>query len=147
MTMLRTQGTLLIFTLFVCFSACKKENLNSQLGIPLINVDQYVLLNNPSNQGLAAVGGWIYLDAGSRGIVIYHRSFDEYVSFDRHCTYQTQEACGKVSVDSTNIFMGCACCDSRFSLIDGSVINGPAINPLLQYQSQLSAPGILHVWN
>jgi nitrite reductase/ring-hydroxylating ferredoxin subunit len=137
----------LVFLISIVSSGCKKENLNAQLGIPLIDVDQYVLLNNPSNQSLNAVGGWVYLDAGSRGIVIYHRSFDEFVSFDRHCTYQTQESCGKVSVDSSNIFLSCACCDSRFSLIDGSAINGPTINPLLQYQSQLSAPGILHVWN
>jgi nitrite reductase/ring-hydroxylating ferredoxin subunit len=145
--MLKSQVTFLFFALCLSVASCKKENLNSQLGIPFINVDQYVLLNNPSNQALIAVGGWIYLDAGSRGIVIYHRSYDEYVSFDRHCTYQTQEACGIVSVDSTNIFLGCACCDSKFSLIDGGVINGPATNALLQYQSQLSAPGMLHVWN
>ena len=145
--MRKIQVTFRVLTLIISLNACKKENRKSQLGIPLIDVDQYVLLNSPSNLALTAVGGWVYLEAGSRGIVIYHRSFDEYVAFDRHCTYETQEACGQVSVDSTNIFLGCACCDSKFSLIDGGIINGPTTNALLQYQSQLSAPGILHVWN
>jgi nitrite reductase/ring-hydroxylating ferredoxin subunit len=138
---------LFILLMFGVFASCKKENINAQLGIPLVDVDQYVLLSNPSNISLNSVGGWTYVDDGSRGIVVYHRAFDEYVAFDRHCTWQTTDACGIVSVDSTNIFMGCACCDSRFSLIDGSVINGPAINPLLQYQALLSGPGILHVFN
>ncbi|MEX1190036.1 MAG: hypothetical protein WED33_12320 [Bacteroidia bacterium] len=137
----------LILLIAVSIGSCKKENINSQLGIPLVDVDQYVLLSNPSNITLNSVGGWTYLDDGSRGIVVYHRAFDEYVAFDRHCTWQAQESCGIVSVDSTNIFMGCACCDSRYSLIDGSVINGPSINPLLQYQALLSGPGILHVYN
>lgn len=128
-------------------TGCNKDNLNNQLGIPFVQVDQYVLLNAPSGFSLTAVGGWAYVEAGSRGIVVYHRGFEDYVAFDRHCTWQTTESCGKVSVDSSNIFLSCACCDSRFSLIDGSVINAPAVNPLLQYRAQISTPGILHVWN
>jgi Rieske Fe-S protein len=28
-----------------------------------------------------------------------------------------------------------SCCNSRFSIIDGSVINGPATRPLYQYRT------------
>jgi nitrite reductase/ring-hydroxylating ferredoxin subunit len=127
---------------------CKKENQNQQLGIPYVNVDQYVLLNNPTSLSLNPVGGWIYLNAGSRGIVLYHRTFDEYIAFDRHCTWEPEKSCGQVSVDtSTNVFLNCACCTSKFSLIDGSTINGPASRSLLQYKAQLSNQFTLHVYN
>ena len=128
--------------------ACKKDNLNQQLGIPYVNVDRYILLNDPNSLSLNAVGGFLYVNAGSRGILVYHRAFEEYVAFDRHCTYNTSEACGKVSLDSSsNVILNCACCASKFSIIDGSVLNGPSVNPLLQYQAQISGPGTLHIYN
>jgi nitrite reductase/ring-hydroxylating ferredoxin subunit len=139
---------LFLFSALLLLSSCKKENMNQQLGIPYVNVDRYVLLNDPNSLSLNAVGGFLYLDAGSRGVVIYHRSYEEFVAFDRHCTYNTSDACGKVSLDSTtNVILNCACCTSKFSLIDGSVLNGPSTNPLLQYRAQLSAPGTLHIYN
>lgn len=137
----------LFISLPILFS-CKKENKNQQLGIPYVNVDRYILLNDPNSLSLNAVGGFLYLNAGSRGIIVYHRAFEEYVAFDRHCTYNTSDACGKVSLDSaSNVILHCACCTSKFSLIDGSVLNGPSLNPLLQYNAQISGPATLHIYN
>ena len=134
--------------LFLNLVSCKKNDLNQQLGIPFVNVDRYILINDPNSLSLNAVGGFLYVNAGSRGILVYHRAYEEYVAFDRHCTYNTSEACGKVSLDSTsNVILNCACCASKFSIIDGSVLNGPSINPLLQYQAQISGPGTLHIYN
>jgi nitrite reductase/ring-hydroxylating ferredoxin subunit len=126
---------------------CKKENINEQLGIPYVNVSQYVFLNDPNFIGLNAVGGFAFLNGGSKGIVIYHRAFDEYVAFDRHCTWQTFNNCTVSPDSSTLVIMNCGCCTSKYSLIDGSVINGPSINPLLQYNAQISSPGTLHIYN
>jgi len=126
---------------------CKKENINEQLGIPYVNVSQYVFLNDPNFIGLNAVGGFAFLNGGSKGIIIYHRAFDEYVAFDRHCTWQTFNNCSVSPDSSTLVIMNCSCCTSKFSLVDGSVINGPSINPLLQYNAQISSPGTLHIYN
>jgi nitrite reductase/ring-hydroxylating ferredoxin subunit len=126
---------------------CKKENINEQLGIPYVNVSQYVFLNDPNFIGLNAVGGFAFLNGGSKGIIIYHRAFDEYVAFDRHCTWQTFNNCTVSPDSSTLVIMNCGCCTSKYSLIDGSVINGPSINPLLQFYAQISSPGTLHVYN
>ena len=139
---------LILFSLLLFLVACKKNDLNQQLGIPYVNVDRYILLNDPNSLSLNAVGGFLYVNAGSRGILVYHRAYEEYVAFDRHCTYNTSDACGKVSLDSSsNVILNCACCASKFSIIDGSVLNGPTINPLLQYQAQISGPGTLHIYN
>ena len=128
--------------------SCKKDNINQQLGIPYVKVDSYIFLQSPSGQPLNAVGGWIYLTGGSRGVVIYRRAFDEFVAFDRHCTYHPEETCGKVEVDLTNsVMLKCICCASVFSLIDGSVLKGPASFPLLSYRAILSDANTLHVFN
>ncbi|MBX7203295.1 MAG: hypothetical protein K1X77_09505 [Bacteroidia bacterium] len=135
---------ILLLSLF----SCKKDNINQQLGIPYVKVNQYLLLNNPSSQILNNVGGWLYLNAGSRGIIVYHRAYEEFVAFDRHCTWQPEKSCGVVSVDSSaTVILNCACCNSKFSLIDGSVLQGPAVYPLLQYNAKLADPYTLHVYN
>jgi nitrite reductase/ring-hydroxylating ferredoxin subunit len=145
---MKIKNRFILLIIIIASGGCKKEDQNQQLGIPYVNVDQYVLLNLPTNLGLNSVGGWTYLTAGSRGIVVYHRTFDEYVAFDRHCTWQTEQTCGQVSIDTTtNVFLNCACCTSKFSLIDGSAINGPATRGLLQYRAQMSGPLTLHVYN
>jgi nitrite reductase/ring-hydroxylating ferredoxin subunit len=142
------KNRIIFFCFILTLVACKKDDINQQLGIPYVNVDRYILLNDPNSLSLNAVGGFLYVNAGSRGILVYHRAYEEYVAFDRHCTYNTSDACGKVSLDSTsNVILNCACCASKFSIIDGSVLNGPAINPLLQYQAQISGPGTLHIYN
>ena len=144
---MKKNGIILLCFMFMLV-ACKKDDINQQLGIPYVNVDRYILLNDPNSLSLNAVGGCLYVNAGSRGILVYHRAYEEYVSFDRHCTYNTSDACGKVTLDSSsNVILNCACCASKFSIIDGSVLNGPAINPLLQYQAQISGPGTLHIYN
>ena len=67
--MFRIRPELVVIMLLAGVS-CKKDNINDQLGIPLVDVDLYVLLSAPSNISLNAVGGWVYLDGGSRGIVL-----------------------------------------------------------------------------
>lgn len=129
------------------FGACKKENINEQLGIPFVNVSRYIFLNDPLYTSLNPIGGFAFIDGGSRGIVVYRRSFDEFVAFDRHCTWQTEQACQIQPDTATTVLLNCPCCTSRFSIVDGAVMNGPAINALLPYRAQISSPGTLHIYN
>jgi len=148
MTLKAGSWMLLLTVVMLLAAGCKKEDINQQLGIPYVKVDQYLLLNNPTSIGLNAVGGYILLNAGSRGIVVYHRSYDEYVAFDLHCTWQPEQICGVVSPDTAStVILNCACCTSKFSMIDGTVLNGPSIKQLLQYRAQLSDGATLHIYN
>jgi nitrite reductase/ring-hydroxylating ferredoxin subunit len=132
---------------FLVLPSCKKDSINDQLGIPFVNVSRYIFLSDPNFIGLNAVGGFAYLDGGSKGIIVYHRAFDEYVAFDRHCTWKTQDNCQVVNDTNTTVILNCVCCESKFSLVDGTVLNGPAFNGLLQYNAQISSPGTLHIYN
>lgn len=124
--------------------SCKKNNQNQ---IPDVLVDIQVNINNPGYYQLQAVGGWRYFDGGSRGIVVYRKTIDEFVAFDRHCPYNPTDACGTVSVDSSNIIAVDACCGSKFILTDGSVSNGPATLPLKSYQVTYDGQALLHIFN
>jgi nitrite reductase/ring-hydroxylating ferredoxin subunit len=121
-----------LFLFFFLFTTCKKE----RQGVPYVPVDLYLYTTSPEFSNLNAVGGWTYINGGSRGIVIYHRSNDEFVAFDRHCTYQVEDPCGQVSVDASYIALRDSCCGSEFLLYDGSVTKGPATLPLQAYYTE-----------
>ena len=123
--------------------SCKKENNNT---IPYVAVDIYIYTNNPSFFNLNAVGGWVYITGGNRGILIYRKSSTEFMTYDRNCTYQSTQPCATVVVDNTNIIATDTCCHSKFSLYDGSVVQNPAAVPLKAYNNTFDG-NVLHIYN
>ncbi len=120
----------LMFTA-VIFSACKKDDKDD---VAQNYVDYYLYINEPSNIQLNAVGGWKYIPAGTKGIIVYRRSQTEFAAFERNCTFDPNVPASLVKVLS-GISAIDSVCMSRFSIYDGSVINGPATQPLYQYQT------------
>lgn len=114
--------------------SCKKDNDT----VPNISVNIVISTTDPHYNDLNAVGGWIYLNGGSRGIIVYRYSMDEFMAYDRHCTYVPLESCAIVEVDQSGIIAEDACCGSKFLLTDGSVIDGPASVPLKTYQTSFN---------
>ena len=122
---------------------CKKDNNNS---VPNTAVDIYLYTSNPSFVNLNPIGGWVYITGGVRGILIYRKSSSEFMAYDRNCTYQPNDACATIYVDATNIMATDTCCNSKFSMYDGSVLNGPAGLPLKQYHTAFDG-NVLHIYN
>jgi nitrite reductase/ring-hydroxylating ferredoxin subunit len=133
---------LLIITSFV-LAGCKKETDNN---VPYSPVDVYLYTNNPSFINVSVVGGWVYISGGIRGILVYRKSNSEFMAYDRNCTYQSSQPCATVVVDATNIAAKDTCCNSRFSLYDGSVYQGPASVPLKAYNTTFDG-NVLHIYN
>ena len=111
---------------------CSKDNDN--FGIPLVFVNLRLNVNNPSFFNLSVTGGWEYVAGGSRGILVYRARPNEFMAYDRHSTYNVEAGC-RVEVDSTNFGVEDPCSGSRWSIFDGSVIQGPAAMPLKPYQT------------
>jgi Rieske Fe-S protein len=132
---------LVVFVLI--FSKCTKVEDNS--GVPNVAVNLVVNVNLPSNFNIQSIGGYDYYQGGSRGIIIYRADLDQFNAYDRHSTYKPENGCA-VEVDSTAIFIVDPCSDSRYSLISGEVIQGPAVAPLKQYRTDYNN-GVLRVWN
>ncbi len=129
--------------LFCIIGACRRT---TESAIPYAPVNFYVYTSDPEFINLNAVGGWTYVTGGSRGIIIYRFSNDEFKAYDRHCPFEPSNTCGLVSVDLNNIQASDACCGSIFSIVDGSINKGPASFPLRQYQTTFDG-NRLHVYN
>ncbi|MDQ3047471.1 MAG: hypothetical protein M3R27_08000 [Bacteroidota bacterium] len=133
--------SILFLSVFIS-GGCKKDE-NS---IPNTAVDIYIYTNNPSFIDLNAVGGWVYITGGVRGILIYRKSTSEFMAYDRNCTYQPNDPCATVVVDNSNIIARDTCCNSQFSMVDGSVIQAPAGLPLKGYNTTFDG-NVLHIYN
>ena len=132
------------FLLIVLTTGCvRNQNI-----VPYVYVNQYINVSLPSYSALNAVGGWIYITGGSEGIIVYRQSFDQFSAYDRHCTYEASDPCGKAYVDSTNTFVECSCDGSQYQLYDGLVIQGPAVYSLKPYQTSFDPiSNQLHIFN
>lgn len=106
-------------------------------GIPQVIVNETINLNNFQYQALGFIGGYVYLNAGVRGIIIYRQSHDEYVAIEQNCTFQPLDKCADVSVDQSTLFLIDTCCNSTFDF-NGFPTGGPATLPLRQYKTFLN---------
>ena len=124
-------GTIVLF-LILSSNSCEK---GTPSGIPYVPVNYQLTVSNPEFSPLLAVGGWLYIGGGSRGIIVYRYTPDEFRAYDRHCTFQVNDNC-RVSMDNTDITaVDEECCESKFLIIDGAPIDGPANIGLHQYNT------------
>lgn len=90
---------------------------------------QFFPLNN--------IGGSIYVSGyGLNGIVIYRLSQNQFMAYDRACTYDgCNNTKAQVLMETGNTSMRDTLCNSVFNSADGSVQQAPATVPLYQYQT------------
>jgi nitrite reductase/ring-hydroxylating ferredoxin subunit len=134
-------GCILLVTGFT--TSCKKDNDSPDVAQNYVDYTLYI--NEPANIALNAVGGWMYVNAGTKGIIVYRRSQTEFTALERNCTYDPNASCSIVEVVS-GITSIDSCCTSRFSIFDGSILNGPATQPLYQYNTYFDGT-ILRIYN
>ena len=138
--------------LFTCFLAaslflftdCGKDSDNP---VPSVYVDITLYLSQPSNSALNAVGGYVYVTGGARGIIVYRLSIDTFMAYDRNCTYNSDAASAVVEVESNGLFAADSSCGSKFVLIDGSVDQGPATVGLRRYNAVYDGVNSVHIYN
>jgi len=133
---------LVLFGMLMAVS-CRREERG---GVPLSLVDISINVNNPSYADLAVTGGWLYLSGGSMGLIVYRASPTEFVAMDRQCPYQPANLCRVVVDDSEILAQDTACCQSKFLITDGSVVEGPAALNLQQYNTSFNGT-TLRIYN
>lgn len=134
---------LALLTAVVLLSSCENTN---RTGVPYVPVNFQLVVSNPEFVTLQAVGGHVTIIGGSKGIIIYRASPEEFRAYDAHCTFLPEDGC-RTEVDDTDIFAVCGqCCGTKFLLIDGAPVEGPAPIGLLQYNTMFDG-NILWVTN
>ncbi len=127
------------------FFGCRKSKTNP---VPIISFDVTINTDLPSYSALQGVGGWAYVNGGSRGVVVYRRSLEEFVAFDRHSPEDPEGICPTpLTPDSNNyLLLIDACSDAQYSLNDGSAIKGSDYG-LRQYPTMWNGTNQLRIYN
>jgi len=119
--------------LLICTSlilSCEKNTNN----FPQANVNLNLFINNPEFFNLNNPGGWMYLNGGVGGILLYRANFEEFIAYDRASPFSPNIDC-QVEVSEDNIIINDPCSESLFLITDGSVIQGPATQALMSYNT------------
>jgi len=115
---------ILLLCIFLLNSCKEDEN------IPYVPVNISIDVYDALYGDISVVGGYMYITGGYKGIIIYRKSQEEFVTIERACPYKPLLDCERLAVDdSTLLFVKDDCCGSRFLITDGSIINGPATKP------------------
>ena len=114
--------------------SCSKDKKEQDVPIPYVPINERISIYDPLYKNLQNVGGWAYLNAGSRGVILYRESIDNVNAFERHCTYDPIEVCSTVDMEQGLLQANDNdCCGSIFGIATRTVNNGPAIRFLLEY--------------
>lgn len=137
---------LLIAGLFFLFwnSACDRNRPLVE-PIPGGPVNTSINLSLPSYLYLQQPGSWMFLNGGSRGVLLVHDFNGDWKAFERTCGYQPTSACSVIQVDSTLLQLRCGtyttgnfspCCGSKYGF-NGMPLGGPTPQPLATYRVQV----------
>jgi nitrite reductase/ring-hydroxylating ferredoxin subunit len=128
---------------FIALLSCNKGPLHV---IPDVPVNIYIYPNDPLFFNLQAVGGWVYVSGGYRGILVYRKTFDEFMAYDRACPSTPDGGC-RATVEQNNITLLCDCDSTRYQLYDGLQVSGPGGGiPLKAYRTSFDG-NALHIYN
>jgi len=133
------------FFLILLFISCGKND-----EIPYEYVNIAINLDFPDYMPLNAIGNSLMVKGGVKGIIIYHKSKNEFVAYERTCPFDPKHKWGKVSIDKKiNSVATDTVCGSKFSLIlDGAVLQTPASLPLKMYFTSYNPnTNILYITN
>jgi len=117
-------------------SRCRDRNTGLVPSVP-VNVTINVL--SPEFFDLSVPGGWVYITGGSRGIIVYRKTQDEFIAIERHSSYQPEDNCAVVVMDD-GVILDDPCSDSQWLIMDATIVNGPASMPLRTYETSYQEP-------
>ncbi|MDX1627792.1 MAG: Rieske (2Fe-2S) protein [Fulvivirga sp.] len=124
--------SILLLSILMGSSSCNDQFVDGQIP-PAAFSDIFINLDLPQYADLSIDGGYVLLNEGVRGIILYRVNASQYNAFERNCSYEPNAACATVEVHSSGLFLTDPCCGSSFSVQDGSPTGGPARLPLRRY--------------
>ena len=137
-------GIIFLIGMVTFVFSCKKSNNHP---IPSIPFDITINTSLPSYNNLQGVGGWTYASGGVQGIVVYRKSSEEFVAFDRKSPIQSSNCKKPLTTNPDNFLqLEDSCTNAKFSLFDGSPISGSEFG-LRQYQTQWNGSSTLRIFN
>lgn len=122
---------LVLLAVFFFLISCSKDNGDR---IPNAFVNYNITLQEfdiRSKNGLLVVNKMD--NTGVAGLIIYRKSDNSYVAFDRCSSVNPSQMCAVVP-DEPNLTATDPCSGAKFSMFDGAPVKAPAKRSLRQYQ-------------
>jgi hypothetical protein len=135
----------LFFLILTFVLSCKSNRKNPGPNIPF---DLTINISLPAYIDLQNVGSYAFVEGGSKGIIVYRVSMDQFVAFDRHSPADASFNCGEALTPTSSNFLELSdtCSTARFSLLDGSAIQGSDVG-LRQYMTFYDGSYKLRIYN
>ncbi len=140
-----TVNRILLILMISALSCTRCRDRNNGGQIPYVPVSINININQPDFFNLTVPTGWVYITGGSRGIIIYRNSTDEFTAIERHSTFEPENQCA-VAVDDDGVIISDPCSDSQWLINDGSIVGGSTSQPLIQYETSFQDP-FLYITN
>lgn len=136
--MFRIFSILSLTALLLCGLSCKKKAkvVQDNIAYQTVNITMYP--NDALYFNLRTVGGWVYYRGGVNGIIIYRKaqnSAADFVAIERTSTQLPDNPDAAVKVQSDNFTLKDTISGSKWQIVDGAVMSGPAQLPLRLYNT------------
>lgn len=124
--------TIIGFSL-ILFAFCKKKKNVVQDNVPYQTVNITIYPNDPLYFKIQAIGGWMYINGGVNGIIVYRKTQNDFVAIERTSTYLPDNPNAAVKVQSDNFTLKDTISNAKWQITDGAVLAAPATVSLRLY--------------
>lgn len=143
--------SIIVFLGFISlFAFCKKKSKTVQDNIAYQTVNITIYPNDPIYFKLQTVGGWMYINGGVNGIILYRKttvnSSSDFVAIERTSTALPDDPNARVKVQTDNTLKD-TISGSKWQIFDGSLISGPATQNLRLYNAVYDGINTLTIRN
>lgn len=133
--------TILIFSIISC------NTKYSNPDFPIVQVNKTIYPGSGAYYDLGAIGGYMFLEGGHKGLLVYRVSTTEFRAYDVSCPNEPTKECEKIELEKTNSFRVVdKCCGSEFLITTGEVLEGPSEYNLHSYNTSFDG-NRLNIWN
>ncbi len=124
------------FLLSCIIFSCAKQTTSSSNNLPYVAVNVVLYPNDPGYFKIQAIGGWVYYGgAGINGLIIYRKTTNDFIALERASTFYPDNAGALAKVQTDNFTCKDTISGSKWQIVDGAIISGPATYPMRKYQT------------
>tara|TARA_B100001250_G_scaffold380313_1_gene371663 strand:+ start:208 stop:630 length:423 start_codon:yes stop_codon:yes gene_type:complete len=136
--------TQILFPFLLVIISCNTDD-----DFPDVYINESIYITGPEYLGVYN-NLWAYKTepGGVGGLIIVQGMNNEFIAYDQACTLEANSECiVSGETNAVDVILSCKdCCNSKFVINDGSVIEGPANRALKRYNTYFDGT-ILYVTN
>jgi len=137
---------LIPFLVLLMFVRCD----DNETAFPNVSVNVYLSLD--TQLGNMLIDSYKFIDGhGVGGLIIYRKDHHIFMAFDRACRHEASRDCIVEEHPEFTGILQCTCCESEYWMtgidLAGSIKQGPAKAPLMQYNCYFDGTNTIRVTN